>query len=82
MGGGQHGILGLAMQPDTLKTVTGNDFQRPERPAQEYPVPTNTAAAEVPSYIHHHAAQVDQCLQMVNAEYIPKQELLESLDEK
>ena len=45
-------------------------------------MPTNVATAEVPRYIQNHAAQVDPWPQMVNAEYILKQKLLESLEEK
>ena len=58
------------------------DFQLLARPPQAYPVPTNEAAAEVTRYIQHHAAQVDQWRQMVNAEDILNQQLLESLEEK
>ena len=75
LGGGQHGLLGLEMQPATDRTVIGKDFQRPVRPLQAAPVPTNTDAAEIPRYNQLYAAQVDQCNQMVNAEDIPKQQL-------
>ena len=40
----------------------------------------NAAAAEVPRYIQHLAAQVEKWCQMVNAEETLKQQLLESLD--
>ena len=70
------------MQPAIYRTVIGNDFQRPDRPPQAYPVPANAAVAEVPRYIQYHAVQVEQCRQMVNAEDILKQQLLESLYEK
>ena len=73
LGGGQHGLLGMAMQPATYCTVIGQDFQRPVRPPQAAPVPTNTDAAEIPRYIQLHAAQVDHWRQMVNAEDILKQ---------
>ena len=82
LGRGQYGILGLVMQPATYQTVIGHDFQRLSLPPQAAPVPSNAAAAEVPRYIQHHAAQVNQWHQMVNAEDILKQQLLESLDEK
>ena len=48
--GGQHGLLGLEMQPATYQTVIGKYFQR-VRPPQAAPVPTNTDAAEIPRYI-------------------------------
>ena len=70
------------MQPATYRTVIGQDFQRPVRPPQAAPVPTNTDAAEIPRYIQLHAAQVDQWGQMVNAEDILKHQLLGSLEEK
>ena len=82
LGGGQHGLLGLAMRPATYRILIGQYFQRPVRPPQAAPVPTNTDADEIPRYIQLHAAQVDQWHQMVNAEYILKQKLLESLEEK
>ena len=82
LGGGQHGLLGLAMQPATYRTVIGQDFQRPVRPPPASPVPTNADAAEIPRYIQLHADQVDQWIQMVNAEDILKQQLLGSLEEK
>ena len=82
LGGGQHGLLGLVMQPATYRTVIGKDFQRPVRPPQAAPVPTNTDATEIPRYIQFHAAQVDQWRQMVNEEDILKQQLLGSLEEK
>ena len=56
-------------------------FPAPGRPPQAAPVPTNTDAAEIPRYIQIHADQVDQRLQMVNAEDILKQQLLGSLEE-
>ena len=67
LGEGQHGLLGLAMKPSTYRTVIGQDFQRPYRSPQAAPVPINVSEAEVPRYIQHHAAQVDQWRQMVNA---------------
>ena len=70
------------MQPDTHRTVIGQYFQGPVRPPQAAPVPTNTDAAEIPRYIQLHAAQVDQWIQMVNAEDILKQKKLGSLEEK
>ena len=82
LGGGQHGLLGLAMQPDTYRTVIGQYFQLPVRPPQADPVPNNADAAEIPRYIQLHAAQVDQWRQMVNGEDIMKQQNLESLEEK
>ena len=80
-GGGYHGLLRLAMQPATYRTVIGKDFQRPVHPPQIAPVPTNKYAAETPGYIQLHAAQVEQCRQMINAEDILKQKLLGSLEE-
>ena len=82
LGGGQHGLIGLAMQPATYRTVIGQDFQHPFRPPQADPLPTNANADEIPRYIHLHATQVDQWRQMVNAEDILKQQLLGSLEEK
>ena len=82
LGGGQHGLLGMEMQPATYKNVIGKDFQRLVHPPQASPVPTNADAAEIPRYIQLHAAQVDQWHQMINAEDILKQKLLGSLDEK
>ena len=70
------------MQLATYRTVIGKDFQRPVRPPQAAPVPTNTDADEIPRYIQIHAAQVDQWCQMVNAEDIMKQKILGSLEEK
>ena len=67
------------MQPATYWTVIWKDFQCPARPPQAAPLPANTASAEVPRYIQHHADKVDQWRQMVNAEDILKQKLLGSL---
>ena len=77
LGGGQNGLLSMLMQPAAYQTVIGQDFQRPARPPQAAPVPDNTAVAEVPRYIQHHASQLDQWQQMVNAENILKQQLIE-----
>ena len=74
-------VPGLEMQPATYRTVIGQDFQRPVRPPQAAPIPTNTDAAEIPRYIQLHAAHVDQWRQMVNAEDILKQQILGSLEE-
>ena len=82
LGGGQHGLLGLAMLPSTYRTIIGQEIQLPVQPPQEAPVPTNADAAEIPRYIQLHAAQVDQWRQMVNAEDIVKQKILGSLEEK
>ena len=54
--GGQHGLLGLEMQPSTYRTVIGKYFQRPVRPPQAAPVPTNVDSDEVPRYIQLHAS--------------------------
>ena len=82
MGGGQNGLLGLAVQPATYQTGIGNNFQRPTHTPKSAPVTSNPDTSEVPRYIQNHAAQVDQWRQMVNTEDILKQKLLESLDEK
>ena len=79
LGKGHHGLLGLEIQPATYQTVTGKEIQWPAHPPQPDPVPVNAAADEVPGYIQHYAAQVDPWIQMVNAEDILKQQLLESL---
>ena len=62
LGGGQHGLLRLTMQPATYQTVIGKDFQRPVRPPQAAPVPTNTDAAEITRHIQLHAAQGDHAM--------------------
>ena len=69
------------MQPATYQTVIEHDFQCLDHPPKAAPVPANAAADEVPRYIQHHAAQVEHWRQMVNAEDILKQQLLESLYE-
>ena len=68
------------MQPATYQTVIEKYFQRPICPPRADPVPTNVTAAEFPRYINHHVAQVGQLHQIVNAEDILKQQLLESLE--
>ena len=69
------------MQPATYKTVIGHDFQIPDCLLQAATVPDFAATDEVWRYIQIYAAQVEQWRQMVNAEDIPKQQLLESLDD-
>ena len=76
LGGGQHGLLGMEIQPAIYRNEIGQYFQRPIRYPQAAPVPINTYADEIPSYIQLHAAQVDQRRQIVNAEDILKQQLL------
>ena len=70
------------MKLSTYQTVSGHKYEHPNRTPQADTVTPNAAAMEVPRWIQHHAAQVDQCQQMVNAEDILKQKLLDSLDEK
>ena len=70
------------MQQATYLTVTRHEFSRPTRPPQVYPVPPNSAAVEYPRRIQQHASQVFQWCQIVNAEDILKQKLLEPLGEK
>ena len=72
LGGGKHGLLGMAMQPATYGTVIEQDFQCPVRPPQAAAVATNTDAAEIPRYIKLYAPHVDQWRQIVNAEDILK----------
>ena len=79
LGGGQHGLLGMAIKPATYPTVIGKYLQRLFRPPQVAPVPTNTDASEIPRYIQLHASQVYQWSKMVNVEDILKQKLLGSL---
>ena len=76
LGGGQHGLLGMEIQPAIYRNEIGQYFQRPIRYPQAAPVPINTYADEIPIYIQLHAAQVDQRRQIVNAEDILKQQLL------
>ena len=71
----------MEMQPATYQTVIGHEFELLTRPPQATRVPTNAAALEVPRWIQHHAAQLDQCNKMVNAEDIIKQKLLYVLNE-
>ena len=46
-GGGQHGLLGIAMEPATCRTVNGHDFKRLVLPPQATPVPANADAYDV-----------------------------------
>ena len=71
----------MVMQPATYRTIIGQDFQRPVRPPQASPMPSNTDAAEIPGYIQLHDFQVELFRQMVNAEDILNQQLLGSLEE-
>ena len=66
MGGGQHSLLGLTMQPVTYRTLAEHDFQRPDRPPQADPVTANAAESKVPKYMQPHVDQVYQWRQMVN----------------
>ena len=77
----QRDLLSMEMQPSTYRTVIRHDFQLPACTPQVAPVPANAAAAEVPRYIQRHVAQMDQWRQMVNAEDILKQQLLELMEE-
>ena len=70
------------MQPSTYQTITGQEFQILACPTQEAPLTSNTAAAKVTMWIQQYASQVYQCCEIVNAEEILKQQLLQSLDEK
>ena len=67
------------MQPSTYHTLIERDFQRPVRPPQADPVPTNKDVAEISRYIELHAPQVEQWRRMVNAEDILNQKFLGSL---
>ena len=47
LGEGQHGILGMTMQPATYQTVTWQEFLIPDRTPQAAPVPANSDAVKV-----------------------------------
>ena len=47
LGGGKHVLLRMEIQQAKYRTVIGKDFQRPDRPPQVDPVPTNAVATEI-----------------------------------
>ena len=47
LGGGQHGLLRMAMQPAKYRTVIRQEFQRLVLLPQAAPIPTNPDAADL-----------------------------------
>ena len=80
LGGVQHGLLGISMHQSTYRTVTGREFIRLTCPIQKSHVPLDVSAVKVPRWIQQHVSQVKQWYQMVNAEDILMQQILESLE--
>ena len=81
LGGGQHGLLGMTLSPETYTTVTGHQFEAPENPRVLPIIPLNNTNAQIKQIVRQHKDNLRVWKEYNAVELVLKQQLIGAFDE-
>ena len=81
LGGGSHGLLGLALQPGTYTVLTGHVFQPPVNPGPIANVAGNLTGPQIANAVRTHKEQLELWRLYNSTEQALKQQLISSFDD-
>ena len=81
LGGGAHGLLGLALQPGTYTVLTGQMFILPDNPGPSANVPSGQTAPQIAELVRDHEAKLKMWKQYIQVEQTLKQQLISVFDD-
>ena len=58
LGGGNHGLLGLALQPGTYTILTGHVFEPPSNPGPTANIPNGLTGPQINELVREHEARL------------------------
>ena len=81
LGGGAHGLLGLALQPGTYTILTGHVFQPPQNPGPTANVPNGHTGPQIAEFVREHEAQLQLWKLYTQVQQALKQQLIAAFDD-
>ena len=81
LGGGAHGLLGLALQPGTYTVLTGQVFVPPENPGPTANVPSGLTGPQINEIVREHENNLKIWKQYNTVEQALKQQLIASFED-
>lgn len=81
LGGGNHGLLAITLEPAVLNTLTATPFVIPVNPGATAVIPDNSTAAQITSIRKAHDDANKAFHQYVNVDKALKQQLIEAVDD-
>ena len=81
LGGGAHGLLGLALQPGTYTVLTGQVFVPPSNPGPTANLPNGLTGPQISERVREHEQQLKVWKQYNTVEQALKQQLISAFDE-
>ena len=81
LGGGAHGLLGLALQPGTYTVLTGQMFIPPQNPGPSANIPAGLTGPQISERVREHEAQLKIWKQYNQVEQALKQQLISVFDD-
>ena len=81
LGGGNHGLLAITLEPAVLNTLTAIPFVTPVNPGTTAVIPLNSTAAQITSLRKEHDDATKVFHQYINVDKALKQQLIEAVDD-
>ena len=81
LGGGAHGLLGLALQPGTYTVLTGQVFVPPENPGPTANLPGGLTGPQINELVREHEQKLKVWKQYNTVEQALKQQLISAFDD-
>ena len=81
LGGGAHGLLGLALQPGTYTVLTGHVFVPPQNPGPTANLPEGLTGNQINELVREYESQLKLWRNYNQVEQALKQQLISSFDE-
>ena len=81
LGGGNHGLLAITLEPAVLNTLTATPFVIPINPGATAVIPAASTAAQITSIRKAHDDATKAFHQYVNVDKALKQQLIEAVDD-
>ena len=81
LGGGAHGLLGLALQPGTYTVLTGQVFEPPVNPGPTTNLPDGLTSHQINERVREHKQRLDIWKQYNIVEQALKQQLISAFDD-
>ena len=81
LGGGNHGLLGLALQPGTYTILTGHVFQPPDNPGPTANIPNGLTGPQISELVREHEAKLKLWKLYTQVEQTLKQQLITAFDD-
>ena len=81
LGGGAHGLLGLALSPTAYQTITGSPFVLPANPGTLPAIPALQTGPQINEFVRAHKEAIHVWREYIKTEKALKTQLLNTFDD-